>query len=121
MFATDFEVHWTNEAGTGSPRNQYLSLSPAHLKIVIDERSRIDRHGFPTLAHVLQREIRKIDFLTRTVFHTRSVRSLLFRRCVSAADSTGKIQQVSENQDDSRIIFHVPELCELFLKATYRS
>ena len=107
MFAADFEVHRTNEAGTTSPRNHFLSLSFRDLEIVIDERSWVDRHGFPAFAHIHDCEIREFDFLTRPVFHTRPVRGFFFRCCISAADSTGKSQQASEEENESRIISHV--------------
>ena len=41
----------------------FLSFSFADLEIVIKEASRIDRHAFPTLAHILDCEIREFDFL----------------------------------------------------------
>jgi len=106
MFATNFEVGRINNAGAGSPRNHFLSLSFADLKIVIDERSWVDRHGFLAFAHIHDCEIREFDFLARAVFYTRPVRSL-FRRGMSAADSTGKSQQASEEENESRIISHV--------------
>ncbi len=107
MFAADFEVHRTNEAGTTSPRNHFLSLSFPDLKIVIDERSWVDRHCFPAFAHIHDCEIQEFDFLARAVFYTRPVRSFFFRCCISAADVTGKSPQASEEENESRIISQV--------------
>jgi len=107
MFATDFELHWANEASPDSPGNHFLSISFPDLKIVIDERSWVDRHSFSAFAHIHNCEIREFDFLTRPVFYTSPVRSFFFRCCISAADSTGKSQQASEEENESRIISHV--------------
>jgi hypothetical protein len=107
MFATNFEIGRINDAGAGSPGNHFLSLSFADLKIVIDERSWVDRHGFPPFTNILDREILEFDFLTRHVFYTRPVRRLLFRCSLSAADWTNESQQTPEHEDKSRIISHV--------------
>ncbi len=70
--------------------------------------------AFPALAHILNREIREFDLLTRPVFYTGPVRSLLFGRGMSAADRTGESQQTAQQENESRIICHVQEVCELF-------
>ena len=114
MFATNFEVRRINDACASSPRNHFLSLSFADLEIVVEESSWIDRNSFPAFAQILDREIREFDFLTRPVFHTGPVRSFLFRRGMSAADRAGKSQQTAQQEDETRTICHVQEVCELF-------
>jgi len=114
MFATNFEVRRINDAGAGSPGNYFLSFSFADLEIVIEEPSWIDRHAFPAFADILNREIREFDLLTRPVFYTGPVRSLLLGRGMSAADRPGESQQTAQQKDETRTICHVPEVCELF-------
>ena len=77
MFAANVEIHRINDTGAGSPRDYFVGLSFADLEIVIEKSSWIDRQDFPVLAYVLNREIWKFDFLAKSVFHMRSVRSLL--------------------------------------------
>src|SRR6266516_7307263 len=96
MLPIDLEVRRINDACACSPRDHFLGLSFADLEIVIEKTSRIDWHGFPAFADVLNREIREFDFLAGPVFYPRPVRSLLFGRCMSA-----------DQEDESRIIFHV--------------
>lgn len=90
MLAIDLEVRGINDACAGSPRNYLLSLSFADLEIVIEESSWIDRQDFAVFSQVLNCEIREFDFLAQPVFHPRSVRRLLFRCGMSAADRTDK-------------------------------
>src|SRR4029434_512857 len=108
-FPVEFEVRGIDDACAGSPGNHFLSLSLAHLEIVIEKPPRIDWHGFPAFAHVLNREIREFDFLAGQVFHTRPVRSV-FRRGMSATDRTGESQHAAEQKDERRIISHVQEV-----------
>jgi|SRR4029453_8827869 hypothetical protein len=112
ILAVEFEVRGIDDACAGSPGNHFLSLSFADLEIVIEKASRIDWHGLPAFAHVLNREIREFDFLTGPVFYPRPVRSLLFRRGMSAADGTGESQRAAEQEDKERIISHVQEVWE---------
>ncbi len=105
MLATNFEVLRTNKAGTTGPGNHFLSLSFPDLKIVIDERPWVDRHGLPPFTKILDREIWEFDFLTRHVLYPRPVRRLLLRCCVSG-NATGEDQRPAEEVDESRIIFH---------------
>src|SRR5206468_5261116 len=102
MFATDFEVGRINDAGAGAPGNHFLGRSLADLEIVIKEPSWVHRQTFPTFADILDCEIREFDFLASPVFHTRSVRSLLFRRGLSATDWTSESQQTAEQKNESR-------------------
>ena len=113
MFPIEFEVRGIDDARTGSPGNHFLSLSLADLEIVIEKPSRIDWHGFPAFAHILNRKIREFDFLACPIFHTRPVRSV-FRRSMSATDRTGESQHAAEQKDETRIISHAQEVCELF-------
>src|SRR6266498_5115241 len=114
MLPIDLEVGRINDACACSPGDHFLGLSFADLEIVIEKTSRIDWHGFPAFADVLNREIREFDFLAGPVFYPRPVRSLLFGRWMSAADRTGKSQQTANQGDESRIIFHCQEISELF-------
>ncbi len=116
MFATNFEVHRINDACASSPRNHFLGLSFADLEIVIEEPSWIDRNTFPAFAHILNREIREFDLVADSVFYTCPVRSLLFGRGMSAADRAGKSKQTAQQEDETRTICHVQEVCELFGK-----
>src|SRR4029450_5187624 len=111
-FPVEFEVRGIDDACAGRPGNPVLSLSLAHLEIVIEKPPRIDWHGFPAFAQVLNREIRKFDFLAGPVFYPRPVRSLLVRRGMSAADQTGESQHATEQEDKRRIISHVQEVWE---------
>jgi hypothetical protein len=115
-FAIELEIRRINDPCAGSPRDYFLTLSFADLEIVIEESSRVNRQAFPAFADVFNCEIRKFDFLAYPVFHTHSVRSFLFRRGLSATNWTGKSQQAAEQENDSRIIFHVPEVFGLFWK-----
>ncbi len=90
MLAIDLEVRGINDAGAGSPRNYLLSLSFADLEIVIEKSSWVDRQGFAVFSHILNCEIREFNFLAQPVFHSRSVRALLFRCGMSAAERTDK-------------------------------
>ena len=114
MFATNFEVRRINDASASSPRNHFLSLPFADLEIVIDEPSWIDRNTFPAFAHILNREIRKFDFLADSVFYTGSVRGFLFRRGTLATNRPSKSQQTAQQEGETRIICHAQEVCELF-------
>jgi hypothetical protein len=113
-FAIELEIRRINDPCAGSPRDYFLSLFFADLEVIIKEPSWIDRQGFPAFAQVLDRESREFDLLTSPVFHTRAVRHLLFRRNMSAANWTSKSQQTAEQEDESRIIFHVPEVFGVF-------
>ena len=113
-FAIELEVRRINDPCAGSQGHHFLTLSFADLEVVIKKPSWIDRQGFPAFAHVLDFEIREFDLLTGPVFHTRPVRSLLFRRGMSAANWTSKGQQTAEQEDESRIIFQVPEVFGVF-------
>src|SRR5882724_224618 len=112
--AVEFEVRGIDAACACGPGNHFLSLSFAHLEIVIEKPPRIDWHGFPAFAHVLNHEIREFDFLAGPVFYPRPVRSLLVRRGMSAADRTGESQHATEQEDKRRIISHVQEVWESF-------
>jgi len=90
MFATNVEMQRIDDAGSSSPRNNFLSLSFVDLEIVIQKSSWIDRQDFPVFSHVLNCEIREFDFLAKPVFHTGTVQSLLFRSRMSAADRAEK-------------------------------
>ncbi len=114
MFATNFEVRRINDAGARGPGNHFLRFSFADLEIVIEEPSWIDRNTFPAFAQILDCEIREFDLLTLPVFYTGPVRSLLLGRGMSAADRRGESQQIAQQKDETRIICHVPEVCELF-------
>ena len=107
MLPIDLEVCGINDACAGGPGNRFLRFSFADLEIVIEKPSRIDWHRLPAFAHILDREIREFDFLASPVFYTRPVRSLLFRRRMSATDRPAKSQQTAEQEDESRIISHV--------------
>ena len=99
MLPIEFEVRGINHPCAGSPRYHFLSFSFADLeivKIVIQKRSRIDRHRLPALADILNREIREFDFLTDPVFYPRSVRRLLFGGGMSATDRTGESQNAAD-------------------------
>jgi hypothetical protein len=109
MLATDFEVGGINDACSGSPGNYFLTLSLADLEIIIEEPSWVDWYAFPVFAQILDCEIREFDFLTNPVFHTRAVRSALFKRGISATDQSGESQHAAEHKDESRIICHVQE------------
>ena len=113
-FPVEFEVGGINDACACCPGNHFLGLSCADLEIVIEKASRIDWHAFPTFADVLDREIREFDFLAGPVFYTRPVRSLLFRRSMSAAYWTGESQHAAEQEDKRRVFSHVQDVCELF-------
>jgi hypothetical protein len=113
-FPVEFEVRGIDDACASSPGNQFLSLSFADFEIVIEKPSRIDWHGFPALADVFNRKIWEFDFLTGPVFYPRPVRSLLFRRGMSATDRTGESQHAADQQDKGRLISQVQEGCELF-------
>ncbi len=63
-------------------------LSPADLEVIIEKPSWVDRKAFPTLAQILDCEIREFAFLTDSVFHTRPVGSILLS--MSAADRPEK-------------------------------
>jgi hypothetical protein len=106
MFAANIEVARINDAGAGSPGDYFLNLSFADLEIVIEKSSWIDRQALPALAHVLDRKIGEFDFLAKLVFHTRSVRNLLFGRGMSATDRTGKSKQTAEEKDQRRVTCH---------------
>src|SRR4030095_6893649 len=93
-FPVEFEVRGIDDACAGSPGNHFLSLSIAHLEIVIEKPSRIDCHGFPAFADVLNRKIREFDFLAGPIFHTRPVRSV-FRRGMSATDRPSASQNAA--------------------------
>ena len=108
-FPVEFEVRGIDDACAGSPGNHFLGLSFAHLEIVIEKPSRINWHGFPAFADVLDREIREFDFLASPIFYTRPVRSV-FRRSMSATDRTGESQHAAEQKDERRIISHVQEV-----------
>lgn len=114
MLAIDFEVGGINDACVCCPGNQFLSLSFADLEIVIEKASRVDWHGFPAFADILNREIREFDFLASPVFYPRPVRSLLFRRGMSAADRTRESQHAAEQEDKRRIISHDSGSCGIF-------
>jgi hypothetical protein len=114
MLPIDLEVRGINHACAGSPGYHFLSFSFADLEIVIKKPSRIRWRVFPAFADVLDREIRKFDFLTDPVFCPRPVRGLLFRRGMSANDRTAKSQHTAEQKEQRRIICRVQEVCELF-------
>ena len=57
MFAANIKVARINDAGAGSPRDYFVGLSSADLKIVIEKSSWIDRQAFPAFAHVFDRKI----------------------------------------------------------------
>jgi len=114
MLPIDLEIGGINDACARRPGNHSLSFSFADLEIVIEKPSRIDWHRLPAFAHILNREIRELDFLARPVFYTRPVRSLLFSRGMPATDRTGESQQGAEQEDERRIVCHVQEGCELF-------
>ena len=116
MFALDFEIRGINDTCAGSPGNHFLSLSFVDLEIIIEKPSRVDRHAFPAFADILDREIRVFDFLASPVFHPRPVRSLLFRCGMSATERTSEGEQTAQQEDESRITFHVPEVFGLFGK-----
>jgi hypothetical protein len=113
MFAIELEIRRINDPCAGSPRDCFLSLFFADLEIVIEKSSWVDRNGFPPFAYILDREIREFDFFASPVFHTRAVRRLLFRRGMSATDRTGDSQHEADQKDESRIICHFQEVCEL--------
>ena len=113
-FAIELEVRRINDPCAGSPGHHFLTLSFADLEVVIKKPSWIDRQDFPAFADVFNCEIREFDLLTSPVFHTRAVRYLLFRRGMSAANWTSKSQQTAEQEDESRIIFHVSEVFGVF-------
>src|SRR5947208_2550367 len=52
MFATNIEIQRIDDAGSGSPRNCFLSLSCADFEIVIEKSSWVDRQDFPVFSHV---------------------------------------------------------------------
>lgn len=114
MFATEVEVQRINDARAGSPGHHFLRVCFADLEIAIEKSSRIDRQAFPAFADVLNCEIRELDFFASSVFHTRAVRRLLFRRGMSATNWTGKSQHTAEQEDEIRIIFQVPEVFGVF-------
>ena len=97
-----------------SPGHHFLRVCFAHLEIAIEKSSRIDRQAFPAFADVLSCEIRELDFFASSVFQTRAVRRVLFRRGMSATNWTGKSQQTAEQEDESRNIFQVPEVFGVF-------
>jgi hypothetical protein len=113
-FAIELEVRRINDPCAGSPGHHFLSLFFADLEVVIKEPSWIDRQGFPAFADVFDREIREFDFLTSPVFHMRPVRSLLLGCRMSTADGTGENQHPADQENESRIIFHVPEVFGVF-------
>ncbi len=102
MLPSNFELHRTNETGARSPGDHFLSVAVAELKVVIEEASWINRRSFPTFAHVLNREIRKVDCLAGRVFHTRSVRSVGRGRAASVFYRTGESQQSTQEKEQRR-------------------
>ncbi len=68
MLPIDLEVGRINDACACSRRDHFLGLSFADLEIVIEKTSRIDWHGFPAFADVLNREIQEFDFLAGPAF-----------------------------------------------------
>jgi|SRR5882724_606663 len=106
MFAANIEVARINDAGAGSPRDYFVGLSSADLKIVIEKSSWIDRQAFPAFAHVFDRKIGELDFLAKLVFYTRPVRRLLFGRGISATHRTDNSQQAAKQDDETEIICH---------------
>jgi hypothetical protein len=115
-FAIELEIRRINDPCTGSPGNDFLGFSLADLEVVIKESSWINRQDFPAFADVFNREIREFDLLTSPVFHMCPVRCLLFRRGMSATDRTAESQHAADQENESRIIFHVPEVFGLFWK-----
>ncbi len=113
-FAIELEVRRINDPCAGTPGHHFLSLSFADLEVVIKKPSWIDRQRFPAFADVFNREIREFDLLTSPIFHTRPVRSLLLWRGLSATDRTGESQHAADQENESRIIFHVPEVFGVF-------
>src|SRR4029453_9257068 len=108
-FPVEFEVRGIDDACAGSPGNHFLSLSLAHLEIVVEKPSRINCHCFPAVAHILNRKIREFDFLACPIFHTRPVRSV-FRRSMSATDRPGQNQHAAQQKNEARIISHAQEV-----------
>ncbi len=56
----------------------FSDFPPADLEIIIEKPSRVHWKAFPAFAHILDCEIRELDFLACPVLHTRSVGSVLF-------------------------------------------
>src|SRR4029453_2695941 len=113
-FAIELEIRRINDPCAGSPRDSFLSLFFADLEIVIEKSPLIVRQRFSSFANVFNREIRQFDFFASPVFQPDPGRRLLFRRRISATNWTGKSQQAAEQKDESRIIFHVPEVFGVF-------
>jgi hypothetical protein len=113
MLPIEFEVRGINHTCAGGPGNDFLGVSFAELEIIIQKPFRIDWHRLPAFADVIDREIREFDFLARSVFYTRPVRSLLFGGGMSGTDRTCESQRAADQEDKRRIISHVQEVGEL--------
>src|SRR6267142_2495082 len=107
-FAVEFEVGGIDDPCAGSPRDYFLSLFFADLEVVINEPSWIDWQAFPPFAHVLDCEIRKVDFLTCAVLHTGSVGRILFS--VSAVRHIDEGQYHSWQENETRTNCHAQEV-----------